>query len=140
MQLTPDFHFWGDCAQAIDLYCCAFDAQIVNLLRYRDARDEHFVPQPGQEDWIYHAELMLAGKLRVMLSDEETPPPAATVNRVSMVVTLDTAQAVQQAAETLGEGGAIRAPLCSTTYASAFVSLVDRFGIRWEIMTAQTAR
>jgi PhnB protein len=140
MQLTPNFHFWGDCDQAIDLYCRAFDAQVLTLLRYRDARGEDFVPPPGQEERIYHAELLLAGKLRVMLSDEETPPPASTVNRLSMVVTLETAQAVRQAAETLGEGGKIRAPLCSTTYASAFVSLIDRFGIRWEIMTEQTAR
>lgn len=138
MQLTPNFHFWGDCAQAIDLYRRAFSAQVLTRLRYQDAQAEDFVPQPGEEQRVYHAELLLGGHLRVMLSDEEGCAPDATLNRVSLTVTLDTAQAVLQAAETLGEGGRIRVPLCSTTYSSAFVSLIDRFGVRWEIMTEQT--
>ena len=51
---------------------------------------------------------------------------------------MDTKEQVMEAYQVMKEGALIREQPQSTTYSSCFVSLVDRFGIRWEIMTEQT--
>lgn len=75
-----------------------------------------------------------------MMSDLE---PAEAENKpesppLSLVVTMDTKEQVMEAYQVMKEGALIREQPQSTTYSSCFVSLVDRFGIRWEIMTEQT--
>lgn len=45
-----------------------------------------------------------------------------------------------QAFEAMKDGAEILSPPQSTTYSSCFLSLIDRFGNRWEIMTEQTLR
>jgi PhnB protein len=55
-----------------------------------------------------------------------------------LVITYDTAEEVKKAYEILKEGSTIIYPLKSTTYSSCFVSLIDKFGLRWGIMTETT--
>lgn len=47
----------------------------------------------------------------------------------------DTAEEVRHAYESICEGAQIIHPLGSTWYSAARVVLVDRFGIRWGLMT-----
>jgi len=50
------------------------------------------------------------------------------------------AEDVKKAYAIMADGAAIVHPMKSTTYSSCFVSFVDRFGMRWELMTEQTER
>lgn len=61
-------------------------------------------------------------------------------NSVSIVITFESARKVMNAFEILNENATIISPVQSTTYSSCFVSLIDRFGIRWELMTEQTEK
>ena len=139
MIITPNFHFQGDCEEAMNLYQKAFHGEITCLLHYRDANPRDYVADSRSGGRVYHGEMLLYG-IRVMMSDME---PAEIAEKpvsppLSLVVTMDTKEQVMEAYEVMKEGAVIRQTPQSTTYSSCFVSLIDRFGIRWEIMTAQT--
>ena len=134
MRIVPNLHFSGNCKDAIALYERALGARRSVLLRYRDANPLDWDPDEGEidPDCIYHAELMI-GPQRIMLSDHAGDIPPGSP--ISLVLLFDTAQEAQQAYAALQEGATILAPATETTYSSFFASLIDRYGVRWELMT-----
>lgn len=75
-----------------------------------------------------------------MLSDCDESIPHQRGNTVSLVITFETAEEVKEAFDLISDGAIILSPISSTTYSSCFVSLIDKFGVRWELMTEQTLR
>lgn len=134
MRIAPNYHFNGDCREALALYARAFNAEITVLMHYRDARPED-MQVDGLSDHakgrVYHAEMLIAGQ-RFMFSDSLNEVPRG--QNISMVVLFETPDAVKSAMAVLAEGGTVLTPLQTTTYSGAFVSLVDRFGMRWELI------
>ncbi len=137
--VTPTIHFNGCCEQAINLYQGAFGAEIQCLLHYGD-RDERDWNEPiaGKEHYVYHAEIVIGGQ-RVMMGDNPQPI-AANTKACFLTLTFDSADDVRRAYDALSKGCTIVYPMQSTTYSSCMVSLIDRFGVRWGLMTEQTER
>ncbi|MHB8130945.1 MAG: VOC family protein [Mobilitalea sp.] len=133
--VTPVFHFNGQCEEAIGLYQKAFGATATTLLRYSDAdsRDFNLPLTDIQRNMIYHAELFI-GKQRIMLSDIIDSELTKSVSAF-LTITYESAEDVEKAYEVLKEGCTIIYPLHSTTYSTCMVSLIDKFGFRWGIMT-----
>jgi PhnB protein len=75
---------------------------------------------------------MVIGSQRIMLNDHDRGLPSGM--NVSILVSMDTAEAVKTAYHALKDGAEILSDLTETTYSSCFVSLIDRFGVRWELM------
>ena len=138
--VTPGFNFNGSCEEAMRLYEKAFGTTIEFMLRYSDAdeRDWKTPLTDEQKNMVYHAEMFL-GSQRLMFSDI-IEFDLSQGNSLFLTVTFDDAESVKQAYQVLQEGSTIVFPMKSTTYSSCFVSLVDRFGIRWVLMTEQTER
>lgn len=138
--VIPTFNFHGQCEEAINLYKKAFNAKVDCMFRYSDADKRDWdTPLPAEQaNYIYHAEMHIADQ-RIMLSDiiefELVKSTSLFLN-----VVFDTADEVKKAYEVLKEGSTIVYPMKSTTYSSCFVSIIDRFGIRWVLMTEQTER
>lgn len=135
VKVTPNFNFSGNCDEAIQLYQKAFDARLHTLIRNRDAVWDEAVAGMSEEEkeFIYHAEIYI-GEQRIMLSDNPDLP-LQPVLALSLTVTLDTKEEVMQAFDVMKDGGSIIYPPQETAYSSCFVSLTDRFGFRWVIMT-----
>jgi len=138
--VTPCINLPGRCQEAIALYEEAFGATTKLLLRYADAdsRDWDSPLTDRQSDMVYHAEVFI-GAQRIMFSDNLDTD---LVNGTALFLTLtfDDADGVKKAYEVLKEGSTLVHPMVSTTYSSCFVSLIDKFGIRWGLMTEQTER
>jgi len=140
MQIIPTLHFNGECAAAIALYEKAFATKANFILRYKD-RNEADWNDPittEQENYVYHAEMHIGGH-RFMFSDNYAPDTSRTQNSFLTAV-FDTAAEVRAAYAVLSEGCTVITPMQSTTYSACMVSLVDRFGFRWGLMTEQTER
>lgn len=135
MIITPNYHFNGECEQALKLYEKAFNGKITKLLRYYDASpDDMDIEQLSEreKEYVYHCEMTIGGQ-RFFFSDSLESIPFGS--NISTVVTFTEAQEVRTAYELLAAGGIIITPLEETTYSSCFVSIIDRFGMRWELMT-----
>lgn len=140
MRITPTLNFGGQCREAIQLYAKAFGGTITCLISYRDANDPAYMPllTEEQKDWIYHAELML-GNERIIMSDH-ADNEFQTCYSNFLTLMYDTKEEVQAAYALLQEGSTTIYPMEATQYSSCRVVFVDRFGIRWGIMTEQTER
>ena len=135
--VTPNFHLNGQCEEAISLYKKAFDAEIMSLLRYGDAdpRDWQTPLTDRQKNLIYHAEMRI-GNQRIMLSDI-LDFDLQRGNSLFLSITFPDARGVKEAYEILKDGGQIVYPMKNTTYSSCIVSLIDKYGFRWVLMTEQ---
>lgn len=136
MIVTPNFHMNGNCKQAIELYKRAFGAKVQALLLESEADPVDCTARHTER--VYHAVLMLGTQRILMTDDTEDHPPKG--NTLSLVLTYDTKEEVMAAFEAVCEGAQVIAPPHDTPYSSCMVSLVDRFGVRWELMTEQTER
>jgi PhnB protein len=133
MEIVPNLHFNGNCEEAIELYEQAFGGKRTVFLRNKDADPLDAAGQSTMEkpENIYHAEMVI-GNHRIMLNDSDSGLPIGM--NVSLLVSMDSVEAVKVAYNKLKEGARIKSPISETTYSSCFVSLVDRFGVRWELI------
>ena len=140
MKITPTLNFGGQCREAIRLYAKAFGGSIACLISYRDANDPAYMPllSEEQKDYIYHAELMIDGQ-RITMSDQ-VDLELNVCNTNFLTVMCDTKEEVQAAYEVMKEGSQTIFSMQATWYSSCRVAFVDRFGIRWGIMTEPTER
>ena len=140
MQVTPTLNFGGNCREAIKMYAKAFGGKINCLISYRDANDPAYMPllNENQKDYIYHAELMLDNQ-RIIMSDH-VDIEFQTCYSNFLTIMYDTKEEVQRAYEIMKEGSKTIYQMEATPYSSCRVVFVDKFGIRWGIMTEQTER
>lgn len=135
MEITPTLNFGGQCREALHAYAEAFGGEITCLITYRDANDPAYMPllRDDQLDYIYHAELRF-GERRIIMSDH-VDIDFTTCYTNFLTVMYDTGEEVQRAYALLKEGSTTIYPMEATPYSSCRVAFVDRFGIRWGIMT-----
>ena len=135
MEIVPTLNFAGGCREAIHLYEKAFGGKINCLLSYREADDPAYNPllTEDQKDYIYHAELLL-GDMRIIMSDH-VDIDFTTCYTNFLTVMYDTKEEVERAYEVLREGSQTIYPIQETPYSTCRVVFVDKFGIRWGIMT-----
>jgi PhnB protein len=133
MEVIPNLHFNGDCEKAIELYEQAFGAKRTVLLWYQDAHPADIDQESSDEkqELVYHAEIMV-GNQRIILNDNIDDIPYGI--NVSLLLSFDSTKKVKEAYEILKDGARIITPIRETTYSSCFVSLIDRYGVRWELM------
>ena len=139
MQIVPTLNFGGNCREAIHLYAKAFRGRISCIITYGEANDPAYRPllKAGQQEYVYHSELVL-GDQRIILSDQ-VDMQFQTCYTNFLTVMMDTKEEVQSAYAVMKEGSKTIYPMEATPYSACRVVLVDRFGIRWGIMTEQTA-
>ena len=133
--IEPMFTFDRQCEAAIELYKKAFEAKVLVFMRYSDANPKElpskFDPQKDS-DLIYHAQLMI-GSQRILLCDNlfnDLPRGHSAYP----VVIVKTAEEVKVAYDVLVDGATITSPLGNTTYSASCASLIDKFGIHWDLM------
>ena len=135
MTIVPALNFDGRCRDALHLYEKAFGGTISCLITYREADDPMYnhLLNEDQRDWIYHAELKL-GDQRIIMCDNITVP-FQTSYATFLTIMCDTEEDVRKAYEVMKEGSQTIYPMEETAYSSCRVVFVDRYGIRWGIMT-----
>ena len=129
------FQFDRQCEQAIELYKEAFGAELILLMRYHEANPKDLPPKYNAQtdsDLVYHAQMMF-GDRRILLCDNlfnDLPRG----HSVYPVATLKTADEVKAAFDILSDGATIVSSPIATTYCSCVCTLVDRYGIFWDLM------
>ena len=86
-----------------------------------------------QKKYVYHSEMSICNQ-RFMFSDIITFE-IIKGNNFFCVILCDTKQEVENIYRKLEKDSKIIEPLHATTYSSAITNLIDKFGIRWAIMT-----
>jgi PhnB protein len=138
--VTPVINLNGDCEEAMFFYEKAFGATIKFISRYSDAQESDWNKPltDEQKNMVYYAEMFI-GNQRIMFSDiVEFDIMKGT--SVFLTITFEDAESVKKAYEILKEGSTIVLPMREYTYSFCEVNLIDKFGIRWGLMTEQTEK
>jgi PhnB protein len=122
--------FEGRCEEALEFYRKAIGAEVVRLMRYKEAPEP---PAPGMENKIMHSTFRV-GETTIMASDG----PAKGNSRFggfSLSISAANDAETERLFNALVEGGEVRVALTRTLFASKFGMLTDKFGVGWMVIT-----
>lgn len=134
MELQPYLFFDGRCEEAIEFYRGAIGAEVVMLMRFKDA-PPNSGSDPKVAEKVMHATLRI-GESTIMASDGDCKGKG-TFEGFSLSLTPSDEVTAKRLFAALSEGGQVRMPLTKTFFSPAFGMLADRFGVGWMIHVVQ---
>jgi PhnB protein len=139
MGVSPYINFNGDCREAVGFYAKVFRSPEPEVMEFGDAppSPEFSLPESAKH-LIMHAEFLVDGTT-IMCSDV---PPGMSVTKgdnISLIVRATDEAKVRSWFSALSEGGKIEMPLAPQFWSPLYGSLVDRFGIGWQLYLASSA-
>jgi PhnB protein len=135
--IHPYLFFAGQCEEAINFYRKALGAEIVMLMRYKEAPPGHS-PQPMPPDWggkVMHARIRI-GNSTILLADGRSEK-THEVQGFSLSLTVPDAADAEKLFAALSKGGKVEMPLAKTFFSPAFGMVKDPFGILWMVYVEQ---
>lgn len=135
--LIPYINFHGQCRDALAFYQAVFDATAENVYPYGDYVPDGIVPPEGLSEWIMHAELDVCGS-RFWFADEAGP--VAVGSNVKLGLTVDSTADAERIFQRLSEGGQVSLPPTETFYSRFHAAVTDRFGVCWNVVSAEPPR
>ncbi len=129
MTINPYLYFNGEATEAVALYEKAFGRKAI-VAKFKDAGkyDPSFVIPKGMDDCVMHANINIGGSA-IMLCD--TPEKNSAGDRVQLMVSLESAEAVEKVFDALKEGGTVTEEPQKVFWSERFASVRDKFGVNW---------
>jgi PhnB protein len=134
MLVQPYVFFDGRCEEAIEFYRTALGAEVVMLMRYKDAPESGAMTPPGSGDKVMHAQLRI-GDTAVLASDGRCQGNTS-FNGFSLSLTASSGADAERIFSALSDGGQVQMPLAKTFFSSHFGMVTDRFGLPWMVYVA----
>jgi PhnB protein len=134
MQVQPYLSFEGRCEEAINFYKTAVGAEVIMMMRFKEAPDQSMMT-PGTGDKVMHAALRV-GDSTVLASDGQCLGKA-NFSGISLSLTADNDSDAKRLFNALANGGQIQVPLGKTFFASSFGVVADKFGVPWMVYVPQ---
>ena len=138
MPVQPYLFLDGRCEEALAFYRRALGAEVVMMMRFKDAPDPAARPEdPAKADKIMHASFRIGGS-EVMASDGNCAGQPKFEGFALSLTARDEAEA-ERLFNALSEGGQIQMPLGETFFSPRFGMAADRFGVSWMVYVAPAA-
>ena len=138
MHVEPYLFFNGRCEEAIEFYKRALRAEVVMMMRNKEAPDKPppgMLP-PGSDEKVMHATLRI-GSNNIMLSDGRCDGKPV-FNGFSLSLDAANEADAKRLFAALAEGGTVQMPLAKTFWSPSFGMVADRFGVSWMVSVAGT--
>jgi PhnB protein len=138
MHIESYLFFNGRCEEAIEFYKRALGAEVLMLMRNKEAPDKPppgMLP-PGSDEKIMHATLRI-GSSNLMLSDGRCDGKPEFTGFSLSLDAANEAEADRLFAALL-DGGTVQMPLAKTFWSPKFGMVADRFGVGWMVSVAGT--
>lgn len=133
MKVQPYLFFDGRCAEAIEFYKKAVDAEVGMMMRFGESPEGG--PSGVPADSVMHASFTV-GNTVVMASDGYAKGQPKFEGFALSISAKDEAEA-KKLFEALAEGGEITQPLTKTFFSPSFGMLKDKFGVHWMVVVPQ---
>ena len=135
-KIFPYLNFEGTGKDAAHFYTEALNAELAGITTYGDAHAEDMGDMPEDaRDLVMNAQIILPNGETLMISD--IPPGMGMSyqkgNNISVTVTLDNIEEATAVFGKLAHGGVVSMELQETFWSPLYGSLIDRYGIEWQI-------
>jgi predicted 3-demethylubiquinone-9 3-methyltransferase (glyoxalase superfamily) len=119
-KITPFLMFEGKAEEAMNFYTSLFDqSEIHSVVRHEDGT-------------ILHATFTLKGQ-KFMCIDSKVKHEFTFTPSLSLFVTCDTEEEIDELFEKLSQDGQVLMPLAPTPVSKKFGWVTDRFGVSWQL-------
>jgi PhnB protein len=135
MAVQAYLNFEGRTEEAIAFYKRALGAEVLLMVRCKDAPPPPQGLKPGTEEKILHSTLRIGGST-LMATDGFNTGKMAFAGFSLSLEAKDPGEAAQMFAA-LSEGGKVLLPLGPTFFSSSFGMVADPFGVQWMIVVPQ---
>ena len=140
MRVEPYLFLDGRCEEALDFYRQKLGAEVLMLMRVKDAPSDGGPPPEGCEpppagtgDKVMHASFKL-GTTTLMASDGNCGGKPR-FEGVSLSLSVADDAAAERVFSALADGGQVQVPLAPSFFATRFGMVADRFGVAWMVVT-----
>lgn len=127
MKIIPRIYFNGNCNEAIERYKSALGATVDYLMTYGSAA----AGASEDQDLIMNAQIDISGN-KFHLADRAQMDVFST-DQISFTVFAESPQQVKIIYQALSEGGKILMEPAETFFSPCHCSLIDPFGITWQV-------
>ena len=134
--LQPYLFFNGRCEEALEFYKRALGAEVIALMRFKDAPEPHQpgMCAPGSENKVMHASFRV-GDNTLMASDGRCEGKPS-FEGFSLSLTVPDVAEAERLFAALGKGGQVQMPLSKTFFSKSFGMVADAFGLSWMVYVA----
>ena len=133
MPVNPYITFNGNCREAVTHYAAVFETEPPRLLAFGDMPEDPGFPIPEEaKKRIMHTNLTICGST-VMFSDLFPGMEYTVGNHMSLAVVTDDRAKIERYFHQLSEGGTVEMELQKTDWSPLYASLIDRYGISWQL-------
>ena len=136
MAINPYIRFNGNAEEALGHYRDALGGDL-QILRFAGSPAEGCAPE-GWGQKVLHGALQTNVGL-ILASDTPTDQASSPADNIEVAVQVEGEADAERIFATLSSGGAVSMPLTETFFSPKFGMLVDKFGIKWIVVTAVAA-
>lgn len=126
--ISPYINFAGKTQEALEFYKSIFGGE-AHVQLAKDGPNAGNTP-PEKMDGVFHAEYNAGAGFQLLASDmmSDTMHPDGDI---SLAVTCDSAEQLQEWFDKLADGGNVVWPVRDSEWGSLYGQVVDRYGIQW---------
>lgn len=134
-RLVPYLVLNGNTKEAIQFYEQALDAKLLFMQSFGEMPENPEFPIPAElKDRVGHA-MLKVGETELMLSDTFPGQPHHQGNQVTICIVNKDKNASSKIYEAIKQDGQVIMELQETHFSPAYGSVVDKFGITFQIFT-----
>lgn len=127
-QLNPYLTFNGNAREAMEFYQSVFGGELtVNTF------GDFGAPDPALADKVMHAMLTTSKGYRLMASDTAPGMSYTPGNTITVSLSGDPGEGLEEVWEKLAEGGNVMMPFEKQMWGDLYGQLVDKFGVPWMV-------
>ena len=135
MALIPYLTFNGNTKEVIEFYTKVFGLEEAVIMYFKDMpADPNFPITPEMEDLVMHGSIDLNGD-KIMFSDSISMmgPELIVGNNIDIMYSIKDIDKLKIVFDNLSLGGEILMPFAETFWSKAYGTLVDKYGIGWQL-------
>lgn len=131
MQVHPYLTFEGRAEEAARFYEAAIDAQLINVMRFKESPEAHQCG-PMEAEKVMHMTLKI-GESVIFVSDGRCSGKSE-FRGCSLSLSVGSTADAERCFSALSEGGQVQMPLEKTFFSALFGMVEDRFGVSWMVI------
>jgi PhnB protein len=130
MKFIPYLNFYGKGQEVLEFYKEALNGEIMAIMRYKDEATMNASEEVGE--WILHSGIIVNGEV-IYISDILNEEQYKQGNNISIMIDCDTEEQIRTYFEKLSDEATINMPLEHTFWGALYGSLIDKFGVNWDL-------
>jgi PhnB protein len=133
MAINAYINFNGNCREAVAFYAEVFGTEKPEIMTFGDApSDPEFALTEEMKSLVMHTQLNICDSI-VMFSDTFTGMPFVVGNNISLAIVIESIDEIKSIFNKLKVGGTVSMDLQETFWSKCYGTLVDKFGIGWQV-------